>query len=223
MFSALKNIGDALSFVKDEHERIEYKTLQNRIQQELINHNKLRSAKTAGQNNLPAVATNESMKSPKAFISYARESDEIINWTNELATMLRYDGINVMIDKWGLVPGDQLTHFMERAIRENDYVLVICTPAYKQKSDQRVGGVGYEGDIITAEVYTNRNHRKYIPILRIGNMEESFPTWMGSKFYIDLSQQVFHESNYRELVSAIYEQRHTIPPIGSAPDYIQKG
>ena len=33
---------------------------------------------------------------------------------------------------------------MEREIRKNDYILIICVPKYKAKSDNRVGGLGYE-------------------------------------------------------------------------------
>jgi hypothetical protein len=41
-----------------------------------------------------------------------------------------------MLDQWATVPGDRLPHFMEKAIRENSYVLIICTPKYKEKSDK---------------------------------------------------------------------------------------
>lgn len=42
---------------------------------------------------------------------------------------------------------------MEKSIRDNDHVLVVCTPSYKRKSDERHGGVGYEGDIMTGEAF----------------------------------------------------------------------
>jgi len=35
-------------------------------------------------------------------------------WVRELATRLRADGINVHLDHWDTVPGDQLPQFMER-------------------------------------------------------------------------------------------------------------
>jgi len=54
---------------------------------------------------------------------------------------------------------------MESEIRRNDFVIIVCTPKYKVKSDTRTGGVGYEGDIMTAEVFTNQNHLKFIPVL----------------------------------------------------------
>lgn len=105
------------------------------------------------------------MNNPKAFISYAWETDEIKLWVKELAIKLRADGIDAKLDQWEVVPGDQMPHFMEKSVRDNDYVLIVCTPKYKSKSENRVGGVGYEGDIMTAEVLQNSNHRKFIPIL----------------------------------------------------------
>ena len=102
----------------------------------------------------------EQQNNPTAFISYSWDSDEHKMWVRELATRLRQDGVNVTLDQWHTVPGDQLPQFMETAVRENDYVIAICTRRYRERSDNRTGGVGYEGDIITGEVSTNRNHRK---------------------------------------------------------------
>jgi hypothetical protein len=109
------------------------------------------------------------MNNPKAFISYAWESEEAKIWVKELATELRNDGIDAKLDQWEIVPGDQMPHFMEKSVRENDYVLIICTPKYKTKSEDRIGGVGYEGDIMTAEVLQNSNHRKIYSNFKIGN------------------------------------------------------
>ena len=106
---------------------------------------------------------------PKVFVSYAWESDALKVWVKEFATRLRRDGVETKLDQWHVVPGDQLPAFMEEAIRENDFVLIVCTPEYKKKSEGRRGGVGYEGDIMTAEVLQKQNHRKFIPVLREGD------------------------------------------------------
>jgi hypothetical protein len=103
---------------------------------------------------------------------------------------------------------------MEKSVREIDYVLIICTPKYKKKSDNREGGVGYEGDIITGEVFQNQNHRKFIPILRKGSWAESAPSWISGKYYIDLSELANIESNYKDLITTILNIRETAPPIG---------
>src|SRR5437764_13176637 len=103
---------------------------------------------------------------PMVFMSYSWEDDAHSRWVADLATRLRGDGVDVTLDRWHAVPGDQLPAFMERAVRENDFVVIVCTPRYKVRSDGRTGGVGYEGDVMTAAVYTSRNRRKFIPVLR---------------------------------------------------------
>ena len=121
------------------------------------------------------------MDAPKAFVAYSWDDDRHKRWVANLATKLRDDGVETILDQWHTVPGDQLPEFMEREIRENDYVLIICTPDYRLKSDARKGGVGYEGDIMTAEVHTQRNHRKFIPVLARGSWEDASPSWLKGK------------------------------------------
>lgn len=151
---------------------------------------------------------------PRAFLSYSWEDDEHRAWVREFATRLRADGIETIIDRWNAVPGDQLPAFMENAIRSNDYVLIVCTPKYKQKSDNRQGGVGYEGDIMTAEVLGTANHRKFIPVLRKGSWAESAPTWISGKYFIDLSASPYSEENYGDLLVTMHGVRNTAPPVG---------
>ena len=152
----------------------------------------------------------------KAFISYSWDSDDHKAWVRALATRLRHDGIEVTLDQWHLAPGDQLPEFMERAVRESDYVLVVCTRRYKQRSEGRQGGVGYEGDIITAEVMTTWNQRKFIPIRRETPWRESAPSWMLGKYHIDLCDTPFSEAQYQDLLNTLCGARPQAPPVGSS-------
>jgi hypothetical protein len=102
---------------------------------------------------------------------------------------------------------------MEKEIRENDYVLIICTPNYRLKTDERKGGVGYEGDIMTAEVHTMGNHRKFIPILASGSWQESAPSWLKGKYYIDLSNPGRRERGYSDLTATLLGTRAAPPPV----------
>ena len=102
---------------------------------------------------------------------------------------------------------------MEKEIRENDYVVIVCTPNYRQKSNERQGGVGYEGDIITAEILSRGNQRKFIPILARGIWKESAPTWSKGKFYVDLSTPEKYEANYSILLNALLGTQPAIPPL----------
>ena len=160
------------------------------------------------------------MNIPKAFISYAWENEEAKLWVKKLATELRSDGIDVKLDQWEVVPGDQMPHFMEKSVKENDYVLIICTPKYKSKSESRTGGVGYEGDIMTAEVLETANHRKFIPILKSGTKETSIPSWLKGKYFIDLSNEDHYGNNYSDLITTILNVREAAPKLGN-PSKVQ--
>lgn len=149
-----------------------------------------------------------------AFISYSWDDDAHRQWVRSLAGRLRSDGVDVTLDHWHTVPGDQLPEFMERAIRENDFVIIVCTPRYKARSDTREGGVGYEGDIMTAEVMTRRNDRKFIPVLRTGTWSQAAPSWLAGKYYIDLSGDPYSERQYRDLVCTLLRIREEPPPLG---------
>lgn len=154
---------------------------------------------------------------PSAFISYAWDDDAHQKWVKDFAGRLRSDGVNVTLDRWHLAPGDQLPAFMESAIRNNDFIIIVCTPRYKAKSETRSGGVGYEGDIITAEVAARQNHRKSIPVLRLGEWEAAAPSWLLGKIYIDLRGEPYPEPRYEDLLVTLHGAREQPPPIGPRP------
>ena len=154
---------------------------------------------------------------PTAFVSYSWDSQQHRTWVRSLAERLRSEGVDVKLDQWELEPGDQLPRFMEQAIRENDFVLIVCTPRYKVRSDAREGGVGYEGDIMTAEVFTGGSERKFIPVLREREWVEAAPSWLAGKVYVDLRGDSYSEDAYDELLLAIHGTRPQAPPLGPLP------
>src|SRR5271166_1615700 len=159
---------------------------------------------------------------PKTFISYSWDDDAHKEWVKQLATRLRADGVNVTLDRWPSAPGDQIPEFMERAVRENDFVIVVCTPRFKERSDGRGGGVGYEGDIMTAYAFTGGDKRKFIPVLRRGSWSEAAPTWLLGRAKIDLSRDPYSESEYEELLRTLHGAREEAPPIGHRPNFGDK-
>ncbi|MCX2481850.1 toll/interleukin-1 receptor domain-containing protein [Pedobacter sp. MC2016-15] len=158
------------------------------------------------------------ISSPNVFISYAWESDEFKEWVLSFSTTLRNNGINVTLDQWEVVPGDRMQYFMEMAVRQNNYVLIICSEKYKQKSENRLGGVGYEGDIMTAEVIQDGNHRKFIPLIRSGEMKTAIPSWLGGKFFLDFTDDKNFDSNFDELMQTLLGIRRSAPPLGKIPE-----
>jgi hypothetical protein len=156
---------------------------------------------------------------PQAFISYSWDDEAHKEWVKQLATRLRAeDGVDVTLDQWHAAPGDQIPAFMEGAVRENDFVIAVCTPQFKARSDRRGGGVGYEGDIMTAYVLNSGTNKKFIPVLRRGSWEKAAPMWLLGRAYIDLRGDPYSQSQYEELLRTLHDARE-VPPIGRRPDF----
>ena len=158
-------------------------------------------------------------RAPRVFISYSWEDEAHAEWVLRFAIRLRKDGVDVTLDRWHAVSGDQIPAFMEQSVRENDFVITVCTPRFKERSDGRSGGVGYEGDITTAEVFTSGNQRKFIPVLRSGNWREAAPSWLLGKVYIDLSGDPYSEKAYAQLLRVLHGELESAPPIGLRPTF----
>lgn len=139
----------------------------------------------------------------KVFISYSWEDDEHKNWVRSLTDNLLDNGIDATLDQYDLSLGDRLPQFMEQSVTNADYVLIICTPTYKEKSDARKGGVGYEGHIITGELFAKGNERKFIPVIRKGNISDALPVSLAGKLAIDLKDGLHYDMNFNDLVTTL--------------------
>ncbi len=74
---------------------------------------------------------------PRVFISYARDSDKHAERVENLATSLRNNGIDSRLDQWCQTGIAELGvgPWIELQIREADFVVVVCSPAYKKNSE----------------------------------------------------------------------------------------
>ncbi len=159
------------------------------------------------------------MKPPKVFVSYSHEGPEHDSWVLELAASLRKNGVDAALDHWDLHPGQDTALFMESQIRDSDFVVLVCTSAYAEKSNIPRGGVGYEKNIISAEMLQSQDLRpKFIPVLRRGDFQTAIPTYLGSKYGIDFRESRDQAEGLLELLRAIHEvPPPSKPPIGPNP------
>lgn len=156
---------------------------------------------------------------PRVFISYSHEEPEHDQWVMSLGQLLRENGVDAYLDKWDLVPGQDTTYFMESQIRDSDFVVLVYTPLYAEKSNIPRGGVGYEKNIISAEMLQAGDLRqKFIPILKKGTFDNALPIYLGSKYAIDFRESQNQTNAFDELLRAIYKQPHPEkPPLGQNP------
>ena len=142
------------------------------------------------------------VSSPTVFISYSWDSDEHREWVAGFADYLRNAGADVLFDG-NLKLGQRLPKFMEQSIAKADYVVIICTENYKAKADGRIGGVGYENNIISGDLYATSglNEEKYIPVLRSGNWATSLPDYMAGKLGVDCTNGTIDDSTMTDLLT----------------------
>ncbi|ETT08373.1 toll/interleukin-1 receptor domain-containing protein [Providencia alcalifaciens] len=157
------------------------------------------------------------MSIPKAFISYSHDSQEHKKWVLDLATRLRNNGVDAILDQWDLQPGDDLPSFMEKGLSSSDRVLMICTDKYVQKANSGAGGVGYEKMIVTADLLKTIDSNKVIPIIH-QNGSHDVPNFLRTKMFLDFSRQDQYEFSFDELIrtlhnSPLYEK----PPVANNP------
>ena len=117
------------------------------------------------------------MKPPRVFISYSHDSAEHKKWVLDFATILRNRGVDAVLDQWDLRPGDDLPHFMETQLEAADYVVMVCSEKYVEKTNAGEGGVGYEKMILTSSYLSKIDSSKVIPIIRQSGTDKR-PTFL---------------------------------------------
>ena len=155
---------------------------------------------------------------PRVFVSYSHDSPSHKQWVATLASRLRTSGIDAVLDQWDLNLGDDVTQFMEAGVSGSDRVLVVCTDEYVRKADAGKGGVGYERLIVTAELVQNIGTNKFIPIIRNADPKNKTPRFLGTRLYIDFSDDSQFDGKLDELIRELHKAPAlTKPALGQNP------
>ena len=145
-------------------------------------------------------------KGPKAFISYAWHTDSHQAWVQELADELVKNGIEVVLDKRNLFPGQEITHFIERGISICDFMILVCSEEYTRKANDREGGVGMESVVGSSTYFNTKDKRRFVPVVRDNKLpsSEKLPVYLGTALYIDMSSENWKAEPLRQLVHSIF-------------------
>jgi hypothetical protein len=85
---------------------------------------------------------------PKVLLSYSHDSPEHAQRVLELANHLRADGIDCTIDQYVVAPAEGWPRWMDKQIRNSDFVVMVCTETYYQRvmgEEESGKGLGYAG------------------------------------------------------------------------------
>lgn len=148
------------------------------------------------------------MAAPKAFVSYSHDSAEHKAWVLKFATDLRANGVDVTLDQWDLAPGQDIAAFMADGVSGNDRVIIICSTDYVRRAERRSGGVGFERLVITSELVSAIDTRKFLPVVR-SNPERRLPNFLGPRVYVDLTA----DADYAAKLEDILRDLHGVPAL----------
>jgi hypothetical protein len=164
---------------------------------------------------------------PRVFLSYSHDSEAHKDWVRQLAERLVASGVEVTLDQWDLKPGMDVVLFGETAIREADRVLMVCSPTYVCKAEQRRSGTGQECLIVSAHMARQADTRKFIPLLRHPELQplpqaqpdqKLIPDFLGPRLWVDFRDDAGFEQSLKELLHDLFEvPRYQKPALGVNP------
>ncbi len=157
--------------------------------------------------------TEELKKEPVVFISYSHDSPDHNKWVGEFASSLVEKGVDVILDQWDLSFGGDVPRFMQEGVSDSDRVLMICTESYVRKANDGDGGVGFEAMIVTGELVQNVGSTKFIPVVKQGIAEPILPSFLQTKFYVNLGVvEIFEEQ-----LELLLRELHKVPLVSKPP------
>ena len=184
--------------------------------------------------------SNKSTTAPRIFISYAWDDHNPeknitqLFIVNKLAKDLRRLGFEPFYDKQEFKPGDNLKEKMQQQVNKCDYIIMLCTPLYKDRVS-KPSGVQVEVEAICerlrknvtaaeaigkfrkGNVDTNRHiftESKVIPVILRGNFGDAvpiFPTQSGEKRPIQITNTLITDiSSDEKYQEGMLEIAHTL-------------
>ena len=155
---------------------------------------------------------------PTVFVSYSHDDEDHSNWVLQLATRLRFNGVNTILDRWNLTLGKNVAAFIEQGLSKSHRILCICSDNYVNKANSIEGGVGYEKKIMTAEIMADLNRDWVIPIIRNNRGDEKVPNFLKGALYIDFQDDLRYETKYEKLLRSLLDEPVLpVPPLGENP------
>ncbi|RCJ23849.1 hypothetical protein A6770_28955 [Nostoc minutum NIES-26] len=159
----------------------------------------------------------DSNDSLKVFISYSHDSYEHKTRVKELSKKLFDWGIYCNLDQYEFSPPEGWPRWMDKQIREADFVLVVCTPTYKRRfeGEEETGkghGIRWEGHLTYQDLYNAGTlNTKFIPVLLESGKFEDIPKPLQGTTYYCADTEEGYESLYRHLTN---QPKHKKPERG---------
>ena len=177
---------------------------------------------------LASYVESQKLDRPECFISYAWGDREQERWVERnLATDLQKAGIRVVLDRWeNERVGASVSRFIER-IERCDLVIVIGTPLYRKKYENKDTTTGYvvaaEVDLIANRLLgTEAQKETVLPLLLAGEKTASLPPLLHSRVFADFRNERAYFTTAFDLTLNIYQIAHQHPAVADLRASLQE-
>ena len=175
-----------------------------------------------------AYVTEQKIKLPECFISYAWGVPEHERWVEKrLATDLQKAGIKVVLDRWeNARVGASVMRFVER-IDECDCMIVIGTPLYREKAKNVASETG---SVVAAEydlagirlLGTEGEKQEVLPVLLDGDPATALPPLLRTRVRADFRKEDDYFVTAFDLILSLYGIAPSDPAVADLRESLQE-
>ncbi len=175
-----------------------------------------------------AVVRDEKKKSPSCFVSYAWGAESQERWVRGLGRDLENAGIEVILDrKDNPQIGANVARFISRIVG-SDFVVVVGTPLYRQKYENKVSDAGSvvasEMDLINLRLTgTEEEKATVLPLLLAGDERSSLPPFARGRVRGDFLQERLYFATLFDLILTLYGIHFEHPAVHDLREALRAG
>ena len=156
----------------------------------------------------------------RIFITYSTKDSD---WVTSLANRLEAeDNFHVIWDQYDIDNRDDHYKYMDDSIMGADYILVICTPDYKKRADDQLGGVGYETQILKPYNHKQITQNQKSNLIPLEVTPDCLPIYLTGRNPISFIRDDDFEKSYQNLVKTLNDNAKTTRPQKFYLDSINK-
>jgi GTPase SAR1 family protein len=170
----------------------------------------------------------QGIKPPECFISYAWGQPQDERWVERnLAADLQKAGIDLVLDRWENAKiGASVARFVER-IEKCDRVIVVGTPLYRKKYENKDTTTGYvvaaEVDVISTRLLgTEAQKETVLPVLLSGEKTASLPPLLHGRVYADFRKEEAYFTTAFDLIFSLYQLRPNDPVLAELRESLRQ-
>jgi hypothetical protein len=163
----------------------------------------------------------------RVFVSYAHEpaNEAHRERVRDFWLFLRASGIDARLDMAGEEERRDWPQWMDRQVREARFVLVVASPEYRRRAEDRAGvgrgrGVRWEALQIRDRFYDDQDVglRDILPVILPGCSAKDIPSWLAPAAGTYYQVTDFSVAGAETLLRALTGQpSQPLPPLGSVP------